>query len=227
MNLIVTALDDRYLECGKAFLQSMKVNSCLEENILIFHFDAWTLSETSQKILKKVNDKVIFKEIKFENYEKCNKNNPKFLSLECWNLPGYDKVLFIDADMLCVESLQGIFNLNFPLGMVREEHRNQYNAGFILINKELINRSEYIRLLNHQKNPDTFGNDQAVINECYAGRISDIELKYNKFNIHWEGHAAMIHYIVKAYNSDFARMPPVLRDLWYNYINEANQCVFQ
>ena len=86
------------------------------------------------------------------------------------------------------------------LGFTWEASRNQWYGGFIVIGKPYLNNTIYEALLKHQKNPKTWGNDQAVYNEFFDKKqITELPLKYNTTNdkIDIVKDIRVIHYIYK------------------------------
>lgn len=98
----------------------------------------------------------------------------QFYSLEIFNLTGYDKVLFLDSDIVCQQNITPLLSYNCDLGacydrawfmnkhrlynsfyMVEPENSEakgrtlfpSYNSGVLLVDKVLINHSTYHRLI--------------------------------------------------------------------------------
>ncbi|MCY7296698.1 glycosyltransferase family 8 protein [Alteromonas sp. a30] len=143
-----------------------------------------------------------------------------FYSLEVFGLVGYDKVLFCDSDLLFLGSVEPLFSQEQPLiccgdgayyqGLTRhkqsfvvgkpstpeEELTNTFNAGFMLIDKSLINSNTYADLveLTHSKHwmdKTTPHTDQRIFNQYFAGKQHIISPVYNYLLTHKNSIEAM------------------------------------
>lgn len=149
-----------------------------------------------------------------------------FYSLEVFSLIGYDKVLFCDSDLLFLDTIESLFSQNQPLiccgdgayyqGLTRhkqsfvvgkpsnakEHFTNTFNAGFMLIDKSLINRETYTALveLTHSKywiDRTTPHTDQRIFNQYFAGTQHIADPKYNYLVTHQNSIKAMHSYDFK------------------------------
>ncbi|MFZ4522031.1 MAG: glycosyltransferase family 8 protein [Bacteroidales bacterium] len=108
----------------------------------------------------------------------------RFYSLEIFRMSGYEKLLFLDSDMIVVKSVEELFNLpgsfyasaelcwykgkgrdaaNFKAGyQATENHadflRNPFNTGFMVLGDSVINENHYPELLK-LIDPERWGND--------------------------------------------------------------------
>lgn len=143
-----------------------------------------------------------------------------FYSLEAFNLIGYDKVLFCDSDLLFLDTIEPLFSQNKSLiccgdgayyqGLTRhkqsfvvgepnnpeEEFTDTFNAGFMLIDKSLINSDTYAALveLTHSKHwvdKTTPHTDQRIFNQYFAGKQHIINPTYNYLLTHRNSIEAM------------------------------------
>ena len=78
------------------------------------------LSEESRQLIRSVYPNVQFQEADHQPYEKFLASTPaKFLAalftLEAFNLTSYDRVVFFDADMLCLGDVSELFTTAEPL----------------------------------------------------------------------------------------------------------------
>jgi lipopolysaccharide biosynthesis glycosyltransferase len=109
----------------------------------------------------------------------------RFYSLEIFRLAGYDKLLFLDSDMIVVKSIEELFSLpgsfyacaelcwykgkgrdasNFNAEFQTNENQvdfmgNPFNTGFMLIDADMMHEDHYSDLLN-LVDPENWGNDK-------------------------------------------------------------------
>jgi len=142
-----------------------------------------------------------------------NGKSSHFYSLEVFNLAGYDKVLFCDSDLLFLGTIEPLFSKDQPLiccgdgayyqGLTRdkqtfvasepqnteEEFTNTFNAGFMLIDKSLINADTYSALVElthseHWADKTTPHTDQRIFNQYFAGKQHIVNPLYNYLLTH-------------------------------------------
>lgn len=150
-----------------------------------FHFPFYVfcdsnLTKENREDLKKYYD-FIFYDVDKLKYSGTNKNNPKFYSLEAFNL-NYDKVIFLDTDIICRQDISILWQeFNEGLWMFKERRRpTDFNSGVMVINKEYLTKENYNTLM--ALNPDNinrFGNDQKLINHLFGHEIKELEQTYN------------------------------------------------
>ena len=109
----------------------------------------------------------------------------RFYSLEIFRMAGYDKLLFLDSDMIVVKSVEELFSLpgsfyasaelcwykgkgrdasSFNAECQTTENQenfmeNPFNTGFMLIDASVMNENHYSELLN-LIDPEKWGNDK-------------------------------------------------------------------
>ena len=116
-----------------------------------------------------------------------------------WLLPQFDKVLYLDGDIVVKSDISEMYDINLEenylaafkpysymvdackdyaptLGL---DYKNYVNAGVLLINAELMRKDNLKDLfLDHSKKKYTFV-DQDILNIVCRGRIMDLNVKYN------------------------------------------------
>jgi len=132
-----------------------------------------------------------------------------FYSLETFNLTGYDKVLFLDSDMLVVKPIKEVFETQetflasaescwyFGKGRCCDTYesvvncespdlfmQNPINSGFMVINEQHINKRNYDTLIEMISpelwaNKNTFHADQLIINLFFKDQITLCDARYN------------------------------------------------
>jgi lipopolysaccharide biosynthesis glycosyltransferase len=134
---------------------------------------------------------------------------PRFYSLEIFRLCEYEKILFLDSDMIVVQSVEELFDLpgafyacpqlcwykgkgrneaNFVSEYKNEENSdgfvdNPINTGLMLIDRNLLNSNHYdglLELINpHVWNPNLTFTDEYIINKYFRKEISLLDTRYN------------------------------------------------
>lgn len=175
--IFATVLSDNYLPLFKALLNSLLThNSKFNYEYKIICDD--TLNIYNRKLLKNLYKNISFIEIDYSKYK--NKQNIRFKSIEAFNIKA-DKVIFLDADMLCRGDISFLRNLNTNIAMVRETHRACWNAGLIVIGKKYLNNETYLKLLNHDiAHIEGYGTDQKIYNDFFND-IFTLPKEWNTF----------------------------------------------
>lgn len=160
---VFTICNNQFVEGCKTMLYSfLRHNKWFKEDIIIAYSEEQPLSNENQEYIKELYDKIIFKKYDLTCYEKLfdhwnnkiqNKYRPSILTLEIFGLVDYDRIIYIDSDMLILGSIQELINL--PQGPVyacchekttierntkfKYSHPYTYiNAGFFVITKPYI-----------------------------------------------------------------------------------------
>jgi len=132
----------------------------------------------------------------------------RFYSLEVFRIAGYDKILYLDSDMLVVQSIEEVFHLpnafyaSAQLCIYKGKGRNgstfyaemnnqqadflesPVNTGFMLIDGELFNQNHYQGLVDLIKPVLWSRNnleytDELIINVYFKDKISLLDTRYN------------------------------------------------
>ena len=75
-----------------------------------------------------------------------------------------DKIIFLDADLLCLGDISYLLNCDIDIGMAKEINRPCYNAGVIVIGKKYLNKETYNNLLNYDiSSISGYGTDQKLL----------------------------------------------------------------
>jgi lipopolysaccharide biosynthesis glycosyltransferase len=182
------------------------------------------LSKESRNKILSIYDKVKFKDVDGDLYVKNKKENIKYYSIECFNLKGYDKVIFQGADMLCLNSIDDLVNYECDLGMIREKRRpTSFNNGNMIVGKKYINNKVYNELLKADYSEyKNFGVDQKLYNLYFKDKITETPQKFNTLVsevdfLEFE-EIIFLHYIFKPiYKEGQERLTQKLIDIWTKY----------
>ena len=220
-----------YLSMAQVALRSLRINSGLDIPCYIFCSDKIDYLSLDIRVngLHALYKNLIIQKVDTRKYERISKGWPGYWSHEIFNIKGYDRVIFSDADVICLGSLTDLPEVD--LGMVFEEPRNQFFAGFISVGKKYLNTEIYAAILKHQKHKGTWGRDQAVYNEYFKkGEITVLDKKYTTVTNKKCDDLRMLHYIFKP--GPTSRLSPEYRKLWAAHASAVNKelkdaCVFQ
>ena len=173
--LIVTTTDDKFAPGCAVLLYSLQKNmkDFHECDVKIFYT---SLSQSNKDMIKSVCPKVTIQEPEDFDYCKGIKtlygedNQDTYLCLESFKQSEYDRVAYIDTDILCISDISYIFSDKLDYGMMacagtkalneREKYHphgfSKFNAGFMVIGKEnLAKNRTYNKLINIVKEAST------------------------------------------------------------------------
>lgn len=169
-----------YFELMKTCLKSiLKHNPGFGLTFFIFHDK--TVTKEMRKELDGIYWNIEFVEVNVEKYHKNKKFKCTFYSIESFYPRGYDRIIFIGADCLCMNSIEPMLKVNVPIGMPREKRRPEiFSNGIMIIGKENITKNRYNDLLetnyDHIKH---FGTDMKLYNLFFKGQITEVEYRFD------------------------------------------------
>lgn len=216
---------------GKTFKDLFEVflKSLVKHNPKIgypFHvFTYQYLSEETRDKLKEIYSNLVFQNVDLHKYAKHDKKDPKFWALETFNLR-YDKVIFLDVDLLCLRPIDELLSIEADVAMAREIRRPCFNSGVFIVGKKYLNEETYDDLINMELIEGRFGKDQQLYNRYFEGKITHLDRRFNTLITEAPppgelGNIMFLHYIHKPL-ADVGR-PKVRQDLlaiWEEY-NES------
>jgi lipopolysaccharide biosynthesis glycosyltransferase len=177
--------NDIYACYLKAFIRSIFKHNP-DFNLDWFIYCDESLTDPFRKELLDEYSNFQFKDIDPLVYLRHGKGNIRFYAIEGFNIEGYDKVIHIGADCICMDSLDELFNEIVPsitsLGMTGEVRRPKTkNSNCMIIDKSLINSKVYIDLLNadFSERDDMYGTDQKLFGCYFEGKIQEVPQRYN------------------------------------------------
>ncbi len=213
---LATVTSENYFQWTMTMIYSfVKNNSWFEGDIVLICkdlpadmindlnlFKSVKFIEPSGELLKQI-DLLAAEVPKFKNL------GARFFSLEIFRLGDYQKVLFLDSDMVVVKSIEEIFNLPelfyasaqlcFYKGKGRngttfnaESHDNKLtdflenpiNTGFMLLDAKILSQNNYRGLIEMIK-PELWNRnnltytDELIINQYFNNEISLLDTSYN------------------------------------------------
>jgi lipopolysaccharide biosynthesis glycosyltransferase len=167
-SVLCTICNDSFLPGAKVLISSfLKNNIEFEGDIVVFYSENYSsLSIESQTELLKISNKIIFKKInekdyldvflRFKNiYAGTNKLRflPSLFTYEAFDLANeYDKILYLDSDMLILSNIMEVFSLTQEIVATPDTSNfningsyNQFNGGFLFINSSKIVFFKFIK----------------------------------------------------------------------------------
>jgi len=158
--------------------------------------------------LKSIYSGLIFKDVDNLLYEQHYKCSLKFYSFESFTLSDYDKVIYVDCDFICMQSIDELIetaNGVEDIGMVIERRRGDclpFNGGLIIIDKKYLNEGTRFELLNSDYNT-LHGHlqDQKTYNYFFKDKIRPLHIKFNtlisEVDFVKRDEIVLLHYIFK------------------------------
>ena len=189
-----------YAHMALVALRSLRINSGYDVPCYIFcsnEKDHLRIDGVWDEI-NAIYPKAIMHEVDADKYRQNGKGGwPHYWSHEAFSIEEPDRIIFSDADVICMKNITDI-PTTVELGMVWEKPRKQYFAGFFVLGKQYRNKETYEKILQHQKNPATFGRDQAVYNEFFEKEeITCLPNQYTIVTNYDHPDIRMLHYIYK------------------------------
>jgi lipopolysaccharide biosynthesis glycosyltransferase len=167
----------KYIEGLKVAVHSIKRNHATVPTIILFSDDIEEIPDGVDKLIKIDTDDYRYLEM-FS--ELPNNTWPKsiFYKLSIFNISGYDRIVFIDSDMLVIRDISDLWNLDeynefdfyatytAPQQVgTDKDHKDNLCSAIMVINKNLLNVQVYKKLIEMAVLHKTYdGSDQGVIN---------------------------------------------------------------
>ena len=211
---LATVTSENYVQWSMVMIYSfLKSNPWFKGDIVVISND---LSEKSLSVLSIFPSIIIEKPSEMLNQKLgqlcaelpgfCRLIN-NFLSVEVFRLNQYDKVLFLDSDMVVIKNVQELFHLpgnlyaslewfsgkgrrlsDFKISQQTGSGDNfiekPVNTGMMVISGGLLQHHLYQRIIGfiqpeHWKNNTSLLTDQLIINKFFNGKFNIIDASYN------------------------------------------------
>jgi lipopolysaccharide biosynthesis glycosyltransferase len=194
---VTTILNDSFAEYFYVFVTSfLEHNRWFDGDIIIMHNDDFSfLSNKNINKISKLYSNIIFRKIETtKDYlyvikEFKNRVNPAFhrftasiLTIETFNITGYDKILYLDADTLVINDIKELFLAKSDIVVTNDtsdyittnqiklandsNSQLKLNGGFLLVDKEFNQKSDHVMNIfsEFDKIPDITFLDQSILN---------------------------------------------------------------
>jgi len=184
-------------------------------------FDAG-LTPAEKRGLKELYPAVEFKKVDIAKYSSTEKFNPHFWRIEVLNLAGYDSVIFIDADMLCLKDISRLVKIQCDIGTTEQTTGwKDWNWGLFIVGKKYLNAKSYKWLLNKKHDRKAPAEPMHLFTKLFGQELYEIPQKYNRIvpQLSASEIAAyeMIHYIYKPFTDLERLIQPEYLELWKKY----------
>ena len=187
-----TILTESFVEMFEIFYDSvLYFNSWCTIDFVILDID---LKESTKIKLQEKYSSIKFIKIKnydiyksINLYQAADKLKVTIYKLEAFNIRDYDRVILIDADILCIGDISGLIyeKREGILGCrcyfeKSNSISDQINSGVVLITKEYLNDTTFENLIRSSNKCKTLSlPDQKIINHFFANKIKYLAKKYN------------------------------------------------
>lgn len=205
MNILyITVASNDYIDGVIALYKSIKKQHPEFNNDfkIVYHQQYCPLNQDSKNKLLSLYNNFIFQEATLDEFKITNMKikHPRFnyaclLSLYAFNQPNYDKVLFLDSDLIFIKPFNYILDIDADFIGVKDNNRKyqvnkkiiktnkmEVNVGLLIINKKYNNQETFNKLIQimHSKNIVKLP-DQEVINNFFNNKeILFLPLEYNR-----------------------------------------------
>lgn len=226
-----TVLNDDFVPGFFVTLQSLlDKNPWFNFDYYVFYSDEYSpLSLRNRELIHSIYSNVIFKAIDEDSYAHIwhetkvrlntpDRLKPAFFIIDAFSLYDYDRVVALDADLLILGDIEELVNIEegFSASQAvdydKKQNREFFNSGVMVINKPILSRDIYEKLLSHQISKNykrSFGKaDQAILNDFFGlNKISLLPERFNttkrKYRDDWvldapaieNGDAVILHYV--------------------------------
>jgi lipopolysaccharide biosynthesis glycosyltransferase len=212
--MFVSVCDKNYLIGFEVMLKSLVENNprVTKENFP-FCIISNDLSEEDLITSKKIHKNIFIKKFNSEKYNKIEelkkqqKSFGDYTKYEIFSLTEFDKIIFLDSDIVVLGNLDYLIDSNLSFGAVRELYIDQYNTGVMVINNQFLNEkttNDLIHLTTLYGITEHL--DQDIINFYFEDVIKPIPIEFNYLktyskeifkNIGLPKYIKILHFIVK------------------------------
>lgn len=182
MDAICFLVNDKYFNQFIVCWESIKTHNNIK-NVIILN-DGLNIEQ--KEYIKTVTNNVEFVNVDYSRYNNIKKVSeygyliPAYKKLEAFKIRGYDKILVMDVDMICLKSFDKVFNVDCKIAMCKHKNEHEYNSGFMLLDKSILNDNVYNELIS-ELGIISYSADQNIINRVF-NNITELNSKYNTYN---------------------------------------------
>jgi len=188
MTALCTLLTSDFVIMYEVFMKSfLHYNKWFNLDFVIIDID---LSDTDKERILAIYKKVIFKKPDYELYKKCRFENthPKlrntYFKIDAFCLYEYNRVVFLDMDMVCMGNIKPLFNVEDGFygcpGYQKDLDimRPTINSGVFVVTDKYLNPKTYNGLLRILQRGFSMP-DQKTINSYFRDKIQFLPKIYN------------------------------------------------
>lgn len=206
---ICTITDNNFIIGAMTMIYSfLKNNKWFDGDIIIFYSDTiCPLSYFNRNKIEKqfINQQIKFQKIDESKYQsimnfKLVRTSPSIFTFEAFELD-YDRVVFLDADMVIIQNVNHLFDITYELGVTVDDWKKyqknptlskihhkkngyeEFNGGLFSIGRKLLNRGTRDKLIEHAKTQKSWKLwDQSILNSYFHKNLDQIYYFSSNFN---------------------------------------------
>lgn len=180
--------------CNKDYLVGFEVmlKSLLENNPRIkkenfpFIVISNDITEEDLVVSKKIYKNIFIKKFNSESYKqiedlkKQQKSFGDYTKYEIFSLTEFEKIIFLDSDIVVLGNIDYLIDCDLEFGAVRELYIDQYNTGVMVIHNKFLNEktiNDLIHLTSIYGITEHL--DQDIINLYFEDVIESLPIEYN------------------------------------------------
>jgi lipopolysaccharide biosynthesis glycosyltransferase len=185
--MFVTVCNKEYLIGFEVMLKSLIENNPRVVNEHIpFTIISNDITQEDLIVSKKIYNNISIKNYdtgKYSEIEKLKEQQRAFgdyAKYEIFSLTEYNKIIFLDCDIVVLGNIDYLIDYDKPFGAVRELYIDQYNTGVMVIGKEFLNEKithDLIHLTTIYGITEHL--DQDIIDFYFTDVITPIPIEYN------------------------------------------------
>lgn len=230
---VVTVVNDKFIDYFEVFFHSLKKHNTWLKCPLII---VWSKKLSPLSVENRLRIQAIWPDVRYHEVDEVRYRVflaqtpehmlPALFTLECFNLPDWEKVVFFDVDMLCLGDVSELFKTNVAIGIcpsgndrMRKQRlaggwhiRAGMNTGVLVLGKKYRNPEVYEKLFTYKSGQVA---DQDVLDNYF--RWCPVYCFDHKYNYHaqffWDayGHVddvRILHYagVKPLENPELSRM---------------------
>lgn len=177
--------------CDNSFLEGVL---CLNKSLLNVNSKFKLMCMITQNVSIETRNNLKLNNIPFVLVEKIVSKRTKgikdrysdrswmmFTKLNLWSLIDFNKIIYLDADILLLKNCDHLFDLKEDFYAVKDVGYNGINAGVMIIKPNLQVYNEMISLIDNDKYDNTYS-DQSFTNwyfTLYKKKVSYLPIEYN------------------------------------------------
>jgi hypothetical protein len=222
----MTTATKSFLPYLRALLNSITINS---PSVLDIPMICWTgdwegdqgLSNADKRKLKALYPSIVVKQIGEKPYVNAGKSTAQYWRYEMFADYDYDRVIFLDADLLCLKDISGLTEIDCDIGTTEQsEGRGDWNWGVFIVGKKYMTRSIYNQLMAAKPNKAlSVQEPMHILTRMFRDVVYRIPQTYNQIVPPLKGPPkdAIIHYIYKPLTDLERLIQPEYLELWQQY----------
>jgi len=186
----ISFVDRLYLRGFCVLLKSLVLNSAhLNQDYIVLHDG---LEDTEKELISSIYPNVVFRRVEKDAYSSIIRGDKEnylyekaYYSLESFRIGGYQKLIYLDCDMVIVDDISDLFLVTGPLAAVEQFYHNdggkKLNSGLLVIDQSLCDGRFFAELMEiaHSGQYELDKHDQGLLNARLNGNFERISWRYN------------------------------------------------